>query len=417
MEGCFTLRTKCPRVRHGATLLYTSICLIGLFAIVSLAVDWGRVQVAQSQLQTTADAAARYAVVALRNDNGNGSAAKSNAAAIVAQNKVDGVTAAIDTSKDVEIGTWDSKKKTFTATNNTNTANAVRITLQRSESRGNPIPLTFAPLIGRRNASISAQSVAVMDFTAFGNNANAGAGYGTFKYYVPATSNPWLSGMPAGTVANKNNPAGNPDYAGSEYIDDGTGQSRNKGNNGNNSGNGNGSSGGNWSSWGDYSGKKGSPIRAGTIPVVPGATLTFDGVNGGANNFSSTTLYDGDGNKDWVVDNYGKSENGMSNVKAPINSVVAVFLSDTQPDYAGKIPDVLDFTSADSRDFTSLSPKLRQVFFIGNGRRDNGEVQRFVIPKGATRMYIGTMDGWEWNNNTGGFEVTAHLSGRVVMVD
>lgn len=402
--------------RRGATLLYTGLLLIALFAIISLAVDWGRVQVARGELQTTADAAARYAVVGLKNDNGGGSAAKANAVAVVAQNRVDGESVSINPAEDVEIGVWNSTNKSFTVNNNVDVANAVRITLRRTASRGNPIPLTFAPLIGRRSASIQASSVAVMDFSSFGAGADSGAGGGTFKYFVPATSNPWLSGMPRNSVANANNPAGNPDYAGREYVDDGSGNSRDNGSSGGGSGSGSGSSGGNWARWGDYAAKKGSPIKAGNIPIVPGATVTFDGVNGGANNFSSSTLYDGDGNEGWVINNWGGSENGMSDIQAPINSVIAVFLSDAQPDTAGSAPPVLDFSSATSRDFTSLQPKLRQVFFIGDGRRDSGEVQRFVVPNGATRLYIGTMDGWEWNNNTGGFEVTSHLSGKVTTV-
>ncbi len=412
----FSWQSRSRFSRTGATMLYTIISLIALFAIISLGVDWGRVQVARAELQTTADAAARYAIVALKNDNGNGSAAKMNAAAVVAQNKVDGVSASIDTSKDVEIGVWDSGSATFTKTASTAAANAVRVTLHRTNERNNAIPLTFAPLIGRKNASIVASSVAVMDFSLFGAAAESGAGYGTFKYYIPATSNPWLSGMPKYSIANKDNPAGNPDYAGIEFIDDGSGASRNIGSSGSGSSGGSGTSGGNWSTWGDYSGKKGSPIKAGKIPVIPGATLTFDGVNGGANNSASTTLYDGDGNVGRVIGNFGGSENGMSNIKAPINSVIAVFLSDTRPDQNGTAPSVLDYSSAASRDFMSVEPKLQQVFYVGNGRRSNGEVQRIVVPPGATRMFIGTMDGWEWNNNVGGFEVTTHLSGKVVTV-
>ncbi|HRK31084.1 MAG TPA: pilus assembly protein [Tepidisphaeraceae bacterium] len=406
------------RARSGATMIYMIVTLLALFAIISLGVDWGRVQVAQAQLQTTADAAARYAIVGLKNDNGSGSAAKANAASVVTQNKIDGVSGQIDTAQDVQIGIWNKDTKSFATTNNLDAANAVRVTLHRSTARNNPIPLTFAPLIGRNNASIRASSTAVMDFSLFGNAANSGAGHGTFKYFVPATSNPWLSGMPSGSVANAGNPAGNPDYAGSEFVDDGSGKSRNKGSSGSGSAGGSGASGGNWSTWGDYSAKKGSPIKAGNIPVLPGSTMTFDGVNGGANNSNSTTLYDGDGNTGWVIDNFGKSENGMSNIKAPINSVIAVFLTDTRPDQnnSSKNPPVLDFSSASSRNFTSLEPQIQQVFFIGNGRRDNGEVQRFKVPAGATRLFIGTMDGWEWNNNVGGFEVTAHLSGNIVTV-
>jgi hypothetical protein len=61
-----------------------------------------------------------------------------------------------------------------------------------------------------------------------------------------------------------------------------------------------------------------------------------------------------------------------------------------------------------SRDFASLSPLLKQPFFIGNGLRNDGlSVQQFIVPAGATRLYLGTMDGFGWWNNSGSLEVTA----------
>ncbi|MDW8261382.1 MAG: TadG family pilus assembly protein, partial [Phycisphaerales bacterium] len=356
------LRRSC---RRGVSLLYTSLILLAVIAIISLAVDWGRVQVAQAQLQTVADAAARYAVVGLHEDLSAGNAARANARAVVEQNKVDGVTAPIDVNRDVEFGIWNTTTRQFVPTTNFHSANAVRVTLHRTESRGNPIPLTFAALIGRPSASITASSIAVMDLTGFG--ALSGTN-GTFRYYIPATSNPWLAGAPPGTIANPNNPHQNPDYAGSEFIDDGSGVSRNRGNRGSGSSTSSGSSGGNWANWGDYSGKKGSPIRAGNIPVVPGSTITFDGINGGANNFNSSTFYDGDGNTGWIVTNLRGNENGIADLRAPINSVVAVFLSDATPSASDPYPPRLDFSTAAARDYLSLSPQLRQPFFIGDGR-------------------------------------------------
>jgi hypothetical protein len=46
--------------------------------------------------------------------------------------------------------------------------------------------------------------------------------------------------------------------------------------------------------------------------------------------------------------------------------------------------------------------------FIGDGLRNDGlSVQQFIVPAGATRLYLGTMDGYGWWNNSGSFEVTA----------
>jgi hypothetical protein len=65
-----------------------------------------------------------------------------------------------------------------------------------------------------------------------------------------------------------------------------------------------------------------------------------------------------------------------------------------------------DFASAASRDYLVLNPALQQVFFMGDGLTDGGVAQRIGAPLGATRLYLGTMDGWSWNNNVGSFDVT-----------
>ena len=396
---------------RGVALLYVTVALIALFAVVSLSVDWGRVQWTRTRLQATADAAARYAVAGLKNDIGGVSAAFANAQAVCLDNSQGAETVTVQ-PEDVVSGVWNANTRTFTPNTNVNVANAVKVTLHRTKARNNPVPLAFARLIGRADADVKVEAIAVMVYNIA---ANAGAGNGRFDYYIPATSNPWLSGMPKGSIASVNNPANNPDYAGDEFTDDGKNK-KYTGTGGEGSSDGAGTNESNWSKWGDYSKKKSSPIKAGNIPIQPGATMTFDGINGGANNFSSSVKYTADGNLGWVIDNWGKNENGMSNIRAPINSVIAVFLSDAQPNQMGAAPPMLDFSSASSRDFHTLEPQLRQVFFIGDGRRSTGEVQRFVIPPGATRLYLGTMDGWEWSNNIGGFNVSAHVSGTIMVV-
>jgi hypothetical protein len=46
--------------------------------------------------------------------------------------------------------------------------------------------------------------------------------------------------------------------------------------------------------------------------------------------------------------------------------------------------------------FDSGSPS---VFEIGNGGS-------FLVPTGATTLYLGTVDGYQWNNNVGAYDVT-----------
>ena len=68
------------------------------------------------------------------------------------------------------------------------------------------------------------------------------------------------------------------------------------------------------------------------------------------------------------------------------------------------MPAELDFQdSAIGIGFTSLSPGLKQVFFIGDGLGAGGVLQSYIVPDGATRLYLGTMDGFGWTGNNGAF--------------
>jgi hypothetical protein len=101
------------------------------------------------------------------------------------------------------------------------------------------------------------------------------------------------------------------------------------------------------------------------------------------------------------------AENGISGFTAPLNSLVGVFLSDAQPNLS---PPPADFPYLPSGG--TVSPQVQQVFFIGDGLTGTGSgaVQQFVVPRGATRLFLGTWDGYEWNNNFGSFGVIVGIS-------
>ena len=90
-------------------------------------------------------------------------------------------------------------------------------------------------------------------------------------------------------------------------------------------------------------------------------------------------------------------------------ALVGVFLDSTIPVSASQ-PAGLDFSAG--RDFTSLSPGLGQIFFIGDGltATGTGSVQSFTAPTGATRLFLGTVDGVEWNNNSGEYNVNVSIA-------
>jgi len=94
---------------------------------------------------------------------------------------------------------------------------------------------------------------------------------------------------------------------------------------------------------------------------------------------------------------------GISGYKGPEGALVGVFLDDSIPD-TDPAPDTLDFTPAGlGTSFASLSPALRQVFFIGDGFRSKNR-HRFVAPPGATRLVLGIPDGFGFDGVPGAYE-------------
>jgi hypothetical protein len=141
-----------------------------------------------------------------------------------------------------------------------------------------------------------------------------------------------------------------------------------------------------------------SPVLATGVTLTPGALLTFT-VTGSVDNsgFTPTLTPDGGG----VIST--PANNGISGATWPINALVGVFLDASQPNLSAAPAD-LNFTTTS---FTTLSPLLKQAFFIGDGRSGTGTgtVQTFVVPSGATRLFLGTSDGFGWFNNSGSFTV------------
>jgi len=355
------------RRRRGVVAIYTVVTLTALMAMLSLAVDGAHIQLVKTELQSAADAAAMYAAAGLKNQLNGKSGAIGNAKAVAAQNTSDGRALSVSDS-DVELGIWNIEKRTFTTATDINLANAVRVTVRRNTANGNAKQMFFGSVTGKSTYDVSASAIAMTI-----NDAGT-------EFKVEATSNPWLSGMPDGSVANPKNPAKNPDYA-----------------------------------------PEASPTLLSGIPLDEGTMLTFDGVNGGANNMPSDQKFDADGNTGSGAANNQYSpqkgaENGIADVRAPFNSLIGIFMDDDVPTKTAAPPVALDFSTTGSRNFTQLAPALKQPFFIGDGRTSTGEVQSFAIPSGTTRLFIGTMDSFEWNNNIGAFKLAARIPGNVSLV-
>lgn len=193
--------------------------------------------------------------------------------------------------------------------------------------------------------------------TALALCAIGGAAQAATVLTVPGSSNPYLAGMPAGSTASRGDVA--PDH---------------------------------------------SPVEATGLGLAPGQALTFQ-VTGFSSYTGSASGPGPDGGANFR--HFPGAQNGLSQVFAPIDALMGVFLGDERPDLSDA-PDALSFWTEESRDFATLAPATKQVFFIGDGLDGSDATQSFVVPEGGTRLFLGSMDGFGWFNNTGAFEVTIH---------
>lgn len=80
--------------------------------------------------------------------------------------------------------------------------------------------------------------------------------------------------------------------------------------------------------------------------------------------------------------------------------LAGVFLSNAEP--TDPAPIRLSFTSPE--DFTNLVPLLHQTFFIGDGlTSSSNQVQTFVVPDSATRLFLGFIDGFSVTGPPGAY--------------
>jgi hypothetical protein len=167
------------RQRKGIGLIWAIIMIVALCAIASLAVDYGMVRLAKSQLQAAADASALAAANALPNGV---SVASAEAVKYAKSNLTSDNSKPIDQNADITFGYWGDPsdlndtsnddidvdvvdpdvKPVFTALGaNDGRANAVRVSLQRTTARGNALPLAFARFIGVSSCDVHATATAV----------------------------------------------------------------------------------------------------------------------------------------------------------------------------------------------------------------------------------------------------------------
>ncbi len=147
-----------PRRRRGNIVVLTAFVMAVLLAFVAFAIDIGYIVCARTMLQRTADASALAAAKYLPNQGAAG------IAAVAAVHANDSSIESVFDLSNIEFGFWDRDLATFTSPppGGTN-SNAIRVNLEKSVARGNPLSLFFGGMFGTPNAEVSASATAMYD--------------------------------------------------------------------------------------------------------------------------------------------------------------------------------------------------------------------------------------------------------------
>jgi hypothetical protein len=100
---------------------------------------------------------------------------------------------------------------------------------------------------------------------------------------------------------------------------------------------------------------------------------------------------------------------------ARVGFLAGVFLGDQPPSAP---PSSLTFD--DNYDFLELRPQLGQLFYIGDGTGIDGSLQGFAIPPGATRLFLGIADAFNffgppgfYDDNSGSFTLLVEFGSDI----
>jgi len=141
------------RREDGATVALIAVTMAALLGTAALAVDVGMLMNARTEAQRVADLASLAGAGVLVAQPGNASLAEQEAINFAAQNNVNGTATAIQ-SQDVDVDIPNG---------------LVRVRVDRSTARGNPVPTFFAQVFGVNTVDIGAEGAAQV-FGATGAN-------------------------------------------------------------------------------------------------------------------------------------------------------------------------------------------------------------------------------------------------------
>jgi len=270
-------------------------------------------------------------------------------------------------------GYWNTTSNSFSTTASSYPV-AVKVTISRTAANGNPVPLLLASLLGANGIDISVSSVAAL---VPGPSANV---------TVSSQSDPYFAGMPTGTT----------DAAGDTTLLDG-------------------------------------PTQVTGIPVTPGEYISFSTFTGTTSvvpgevpyvgpagqtqsQFGSVTQHGQDWDGSYPFSTGGYSENGIANAIMPEDSLMGLFLGSSAPN-TNTAPATVDWTQPSMLNQTDYNNiQMQQPFYVGTGVTSGGVVQKFLVPPGATRFYVGIWDGVQYDNNGGSITGTISQAPTVELV-
>jgi uncharacterized protein (TIGR03437 family) len=94
---------------------------------------------------------------------------------------------------------------------------------------------------------------------------------------------------------------------------------------------------------------------------------------------------------------------GIGQISAPLAALIGVFTGDAVNPAA--TPPLVEYWGG-ARDVPVIRPMLQQPFLIGTGQTAGGTLRTFIVPAGATRLYLGVADPCPGTISGGNFQVT-----------
>ncbi len=360
--------TRTATARRGAVMVYSLFIMMLMCGIVSLAVDYGRIQMIKSEEQRSADSIARgtlkhYLLVGDLTSTGQKNAANwatanlvtPDATTHISPNPIDGGSG-VTPSVTYSWGYWNAASSKFKSGSNVNFPTALQVTVARTTQTGNPVALIF-PLpsnksVVTKTCDVWAQAIAILPQPV------------NLTQTVLGTWDPWLSGMSSGVAS---------------YDD---------------------------------SAPTNSPKA---LNVIPGSTISVTAPATGQISIANSNHYEPPDGLETNLYNHmidspdgdrNGNQNGISQIyHIPRSAMIGVFLDDNPPN-PNATPPTRDYTAASRDQGTYNDLQNQQPFFIGDGVDSSQVPQNFVVPNNATRLFLGAMDGYEWKQDLGSFNVT-----------